>query len=87
MKLELLLAIVSSDSYASLVLGPENLIDTFLKTSRPSRLAYKILVERKQKSPIDSQRKWTTDCMLESDNSINWKVVYRTPFLAQKFQN
>ena len=63
----------------------ENLIDTFLKTNKPSRLAYKILVEKKQqKSPIDSQRKWTADCMLESDNSINWKVVYRTPFLCTK---
>ena len=30
------------------------------------------------------ERKWTADCMLESDNSINWKVVYRTPFLCTK---
>ena len=52
----------------------ENLIDTFLKTSKPSRLyiAYKILVDKKQKSPIDSN-----DC-------INGKAVYRTPFLCTR---
>ena len=62
----------------------ENLIDMFLKTSKPSRLAYKIIVDKKQNSLIDSHRKWTADCMLESDDSINWKVVYRTPFLCTR---
>jgi len=63
----------------------KNFIDKFLKTNKPSRLEYKILIDKK---PFDSNRKWNTDCILESDETIDWKAVHRMPFLlyAQKFQ-
>ena len=60
----------------------ESFIDTFLKTKKPNRPAYKILVSKKQKRPITAQRKWVTDCMLETQENIDWKTVYRTPFLC-----
>ena len=62
----------------------ESFIDTFLKTKKPNRPAYKILVSKKQKRPITAQRKWVTDCMLETQENIDWKTVYRTPFLCTK---
>ena len=62
----------------------ETIIDTFLKTKKPNRIAYKILVSKKQKSPMDTQRKWVAECMLEDQENIDWKTVYRTPFLCTK---
>ena len=51
---------------------------------KPNRLAYKILVSKKQKRPMTAQRKWIADCMLETQENIDWKTVYRTPFLCIK---
>ena len=62
----------------------KSFIDTFLKTKKPNRPAYKILVSKKQKRPITAQRKWVTDCMLETQENIDWKTVYWTPFLCTK---
>ena len=62
----------------------ESITDTSLKTKKPNRLAYKILVSKKQKRPITAQRKWIADCMLETHEIIDWKTVYRTPFLCTK---
>ena len=63
----------------------ECITDTFLKTKKPNRLAYKILVSKKQKRPITAQTKWIADCTLETQEIIDWKTVYRTPFLCTKF--
>ena len=40
--------------------------DTFLKARQPNRLAYKILVGKKQKNPVEAQRKWIPDCSVEN---------------------
>ena len=45
---------------------------------------YKILVSKKQKSPIDTERKWVAECMLENQENIDWKTIYRTLFLCTK---
>ena len=55
----------------------ETIIDTFVKAKKPNRLAYKILVNKKQ-------RKWAAECMLENQEDIDWKTVYRAPFLCTK---
>ena len=62
----------------------ESFIDTFLKTKKPNRPAYKILVSKKQKRPITAQRKLVMDCMLETQENIDWNTVYRTPFQCTK---
>ena len=49
----------------------ECIIDTFLKTKKPNRLAYKILVSKKQKRPITAQTKWIADCTLETQEIID----------------
>ena len=59
----------------------------FLKKNKPNRLTYKILGDRKQKRTLGSQRKWTADFILESDEIIDGRVVYRThPSYAQAIQ-
>ena len=62
----------------------ESITDTFLKTKKPNRLPYKILVSKKQKRPITAQTKWIADYTLETQEIIDWKTVYRTPFLCTK---
>ena len=37
-----------------------------------------------KKRPITAQRKWIADCTLETQEIIDWKTVYRTPFLCTK---
>ena len=49
----------------------EPITDTFLKTKKPNRLAYKILVSKKQKRPITAQTKWIADCTLETQEIID----------------
>ena len=61
----------------------ETAFDTFLKTTKPNRLAHKILTSKKQKNLFEAQRKWATECMLETPDNVDWKAVYRTP-AAQK---
>lgn len=58
----------------------EILLKYDLKTNKPIRLAYKILVGRKLKKPVDSQRKWVTDGML-----IVNKILIGREFTKQLF--
>ena len=59
----------------------ESTFDTFQKSTKPNRLTYKILKSKKQKNPVEVQRKWVTKCMPETLDVIDWKAVYKTPFL------
>ena len=58
--------------------------DTFLKVRQPNRLAYKTLADKKQKKPVEAQRKWIADCRVETQENIDWDTVYRSPFLCTK---
>ena len=58
----------------------ESITDTFLKTKKPNRLAYKILVSKKKKETHHRPK----ECMLETQEIIDWKTVYQTPFLSTK---
>ena len=62
----------------------ESSFDTFQKSTKPSRLMYKILKSKKQKNPVEVQRKWVTKCSPETPDDIDWKAVYKTPFLCTK---
>lgn len=41
---------------------PTTKLSLILKARQPNRLAYKILVGKKQKKPVEAQRKWIADC-------------------------
>ena len=60
----------------------QSVFDTFQKSTKPNRLTYKILKSKKQKNPVEVQRKWVTKCMPETPDDIDWKAVYKTPFLC-----
>ena len=64
----------------------ESFLDKFLKAKNPNRVAYmyKKLVEKKRKQPVDSQTKWSVDCMIEENEPIDWKTAYRLPFQCTK---
>ena len=62
----------------------QTFIDTFLKARQPNRLAYKTLVGKKQKNPVEAQRKWIADCRVETQENIDWDTVYRSSFLCTK---
>ena len=57
----------------------ETTFDTCLKTTKRNRLTSK-----KQKNPVEAQRKWVTEWVLETQDNVDWKAVYRTPFLCTK---
>ena len=52
----------------------ETTFDTFLKTTKPNRLVYKILTSKKQKNPFEAQRKWATECMLETQSMNSFSM-------------
>ena len=58
--------------------------DIFLKARQPNRLAYETLAGKKQKKPVEAQRKWIADCRVETQENIDWDTVYRSPFLCTK---
>ena len=62
----------------------ESFLDKFLKAKNPNRAAYKKLVEKKQKQPVNSQTKWSVDCMIEENETIDWKTTYKLPFQCTK---
>ena len=67
----------------------ESITDTFLKTKKPNRLAYKILVSKKQKRPITAQTKWIADCTLETQEPKKLSTGRQFTehlFYAQKLQ-
>ena len=62
----------------------ENFLEKFLKAKNTNKIAYKKLIEKKRKLPVNSQMKWSADCMLEKNEPIDWKAAYRLPFECTK---
>ena len=59
-------------------------VDNFTNVSKPNGMAYKKLVNTKQKSPTKSQEKWCVDYSLERPEEIDWEMAYRLPFCSTK---
>ena len=62
----------------------ERFLHTFLQAKNPNRAAYKKLVEKKQKQPVNSQTRGSVDCMIEENVTIDWKTAYKLPFQCTK---
>ena len=62
----------------------EDFYDQFLKTEKANKVVYERLVGIKKQYPTQSQEKWTDYCELEDDEAIDWKSVYRLPFICTK---
>ena len=62
----------------------ESFLDTFLKAKNTNEIVDRKLVEKKRKQPVNSQKKWSSDCMIEINEPIDWKAAYRLPFECTK---
>ena len=62
----------------------ESFLDTFLKAKNTNKIVYRKLIEKKRKQPVNSQTKWSADCMIEKNEPIDWKAAYRLPFECMK---
>ena len=62
----------------------ESFLDTFLKAKNTNKIVYRKLIEKKRKQPVNSQTKWSADCMIEKNEPIDWKAAYRLPFECTK---
>ena len=45
----------------------ESFFDTFLKAKNTNKIVYKKLIKKKGKQPVNSQMKWSADCMIEKN--------------------
>ena len=53
--------------------------------NKPNRIVYQKLVEKKKrKQPLNSQLKWSADCLIEPNETVDWVAVYRKPFECTK---
>ena len=59
-------------------------LDTLLKTKNKNKIVYRKLIEKKRKQLVNSQTKWSADCMIEINEPIDWKAAYRLPFECMK---
>ena len=62
----------------------ESFLDTFLKAKNTNKIVYRKLIEKKRKQPVNSQTKWSADCMIEKNEPIDWKAACRLPFECTK---
>ena len=62
----------------------ESFFDKFLKAKNTNKIVHKKLIEKKRKQPVNSQMKWSADCMIEKNEPIDWKAAYRLPFECTK---
>ena len=56
----------------------------FFKANKPTKVVYQKLVSKKRKLPLNSQKKWSIDCMCEQNEGVDWKAVYQKPFQCTK---
>ena len=60
----------------------ESLATVMLKSNKPNRLAYKILIEAKTKSPIPSQLKWYN--AIQDSYDFDWQKTYQIALKCTK---
>ena len=53
-----------------------------IAATKPTNLAYKILVRKNSTSPQKSQEKWVKDCCLEVVEDLSWRSIYLLPRLC-----
>ena len=53
-----------------------------IAATKPTELAYKILIPKNYTSPQKSQEKWVRECDLEVVEDLSWKSIYLLPRLC-----
>ena len=54
----------------------ESFLSKFLKSKKANKMVYERLISLKQQFPLRSQQKWSTDCELESHETLDWQSIY-----------
>lgn len=57
-------------------------VQELIAATKPTKLAYKILIRKNSTRPQKSQEKWVKDCGLEAVEDLNWKSIYLPPRLC-----
>ena len=50
-------------------------VQKLIAATKPTKLAYKILIQKISTSPRKSQEKWVRDCDLEVVEDFSWKSI------------
>ena len=53
-----------------------------IAATKPTKLAYKILIRKNSTHPQKSQEKWVKDCALEVVEDLSWRSIYLLPRLC-----
>ena len=65
----------------------ESFLDTFLKAKNTNKVVYRKLIEKKRKQPVNSQMKWSADCMIEKNEPMTGRLLTGYPLNVRKSQN
>ena len=57
-------------------------VQKLIAATKPTELAYKILIPKNYTSPQKSQEKWVRECDLEVVEDLSWKSIYLLPRLC-----
>ena len=54
-------------------------VQKLFAATKPTKLAYEILINKKSTRPKKSQEKWVRDCKLQAVEDLNWTFIYSLP--------
>ena len=57
-------------------------VQKLIEATKPTKLAYKILIRKNSTCPQKSQEKWVKDYALEVVGDLNWRTIYLLPRLC-----
>ena len=65
----------------------ESFLDKVLKAKNTNKIVHRKLIEKKRKQPVNSQTKWSEDCMIEKMNLLAGRLLTGCPLNVRKSQN
>ena len=57
-------------------------VQKLIAATKPTKLAYEILMNKKSTRPKKSQDKWVRDCKLQAVEDLNWAFIYSLPSIC-----
>ena len=54
-------------------------VQKLIAATKPNKLAYEILINKKSTHPKKRQEKWVRDCKLQAVEDLNWTFIYSLP--------
>ena len=57
-------------------------VQKVIAANKPTKFAYKILINKKSTRPQKSQEKWVRDCKVDAVEDLSWTSIYLLPRLC-----